>query len=1111
MIHILYVDDEELLLDLAKLFLERSGEYVVDTSITAVGLADSSSITTYDAIISDYLMPDMDGIAFLKEIRKKYPDMPFILFTGRGREEVVIEAINNGADFYLQKGGDPKAQFAELSHKVMQAVKRRQAEKELLESEHRFSKAFHANPAIAGLSDLTTGRYVDVNDAFLERLSYTKEEVIGKTSIDLNILTPDKRKDLIHELATRGHLHNYETEIRTKNGKVLNVLISGDVIVSGEEEFLLVQAVDITERITSEEALRESEYRLRSFIDNTSEAVILIDEDGKIIEWNPAAERISGILKDEAWGMTAWDIMLRMMLPERKTREHLEEMEARIKKSLKTGVPASREPVISEITGPDGDTQYIRQVTFPIPTSTGYRFGIIIEDITRQKTAEEQADRNLFNLQKSQSIAHVGNWTLDIATQKFSASEEALSLFGYPSDATPSFDEIAGMIHPEDRPRVRELFARALSTGQPYNTEMRIILPQTGELRYLYSFGEVETDEQGRPIRVFGVNQDITELKKTSCALAEQETQFRQIIDNLPISISIVTLDGTIRYANSQAMSLFEFSSMDELYNTKAPNVWADPTRRNTWLDTLQKNGIVTNFEMDLKTPSGKKFWAIGFGIIITYEGERCVLSAHHDITDRKIAEDELKKREEQYRFITENSIDVIWTMDLSGRFSYISPSVWHLRGYTPKEVMGRPLEEAISPGSLPLVVETIQNAQELIKKGIEPPPQTLEVEQPCKDGSSVWTEVIARPLYDKWGDPVGFIGVSRDITKRREAEEALRDNETKFISIFNQTPDPVLIIDSSGMILEVNHGFHDMFGFLDTEVLGKRVDEIPVLSEIAGKDILMEPAGKEGDVYRKEITFTTRMNLPIIAEVAWSRLLIHGEPCLLIQIHDNSEIRKAHDAAQKANNKLNILSSITRHDILNRVMIASLYSDEIKESVSDPTILKYLNTILQASADIEHLISFTKEYQDLGTSAPAWQQVQSVFRQSSILNLAKDIRIESDMGRLEIYADLMLEKVLYNLVENSVRHGLNLSTIRIAYGIIDNDCILTYEDDGGGVPEDDKVKIFERGFGKNTGMGLFLIREILSITGIDIHETGIYGTGVRFEIRIPSGKWRLE
>lgn len=1111
MIHILYVDDEELLLDLAKLFLERSGEYKVDTSITAVGLIDSPSIPTYDAIISDYLMPEMDGIAFLKKIREKYPDMPFILFTGRGREEVVIEAINNGADFYLQKGGDPKAQFAELSHKVIQAVKRRQAEKELLESEQRFSKAFHANPAIAGLSDLTTGRYVDVNDAFLQRLSYTKEEVIGKTSIDLHILTPEKRKELIHELKVRSHLHNYETEIRTKSGNILKVLVSGDVIKSGDDEFLLVQAVDITDRITSEEALRESEYRLRSYIENTAEAVILIDEEGKIIEWNPAAERISGILKDEAQGMSAWDIMLRMMLPERKTREHLEEIEARIKKSLKTGVPASQEPVISEITGPDGKTQFIRQVTFPIPTSMGYRFGIIIEDITRQKIAEEQADRTLFNLQRSQSIAHVGNWTLDIGTQKFSASEEALSLFGYPSDATPSFDEIAGMIHPDDRPRIRDLFARALIAGQSYNTEMRIILPQTGEQRYLHSIGEVETDEQGRPIRVFGVNQDITELKKTSCALVEQENQFRQIIDNLPISISIVTLDGAIRYANPQAMSLFEFSSMNELYNTKAPNVWTDPARRKTWLETLHKNGIVTNFEMDLRTPSGKEFWAIGFGIIITYEGERCVLSAHHDITDRKIAEDELKKREEQYRFITENSIDVIWTMDLSGRFTYISPSVWHLRGYTPQEVMESSLEETISPGSLDVVKKSIQHAQMLIKQGIDPPSQTLEIEQPCKDGSSVWTEAMARPLFDRWGDPIGFIGVSRDITKRREAEEALRDNEIKFISIFNQTPDPVLIIDSSGIILEVNHGFHEMFGLLDTEVQGKRVDEIPVLSEIAGRDILMKSAGKEGEVFRKEMTFTTRINIPIIAEVAWSQLLIHSEPCLLIQIHDISEIRKAHDAAQKANNKLNILSSITRHDILNRVMIASLYSDEIKESVSDPTLLKYLNTISQASADIEHLISFTKEYQDLGTSAPAWQQVQSVFSQPSIKSLAKDITIESDLGTLEIYADLMLEKVLYNLVENSVRHGQNLTIIRIAYGIVDNTCTLTYEDDGGGVPKGDKEKIFERGFGKNTGMGLFLIREILSITGIEIHETGIYGTGVRFEMQIPSGKWRVE
>ena len=1110
MIHVLYVDDEELLLDLAKLFLERNGEYIVDTSLTAVGLAESPSIPTYDAIISDYLMPDMDGIAFLKKIREKYPDMPFILFTGRGREEVVIEAINNGVDFYLQKGGDPKAQFAELSHKIRQAVKRRKTEKDLLVSEQRFSKVFHANPAIAGLSDLKTGRYIDVNDAFLKRLCFTKEEVIGKTSIELLILTPEKRNELLHELQTRGYLHNYETEIRTKMGEILHVLISGDVIPSGDDELLLVQAVDITERKSSEEALRESESRLRSFIENTAEAVIVVDEKGRIIEWNPAAERISGIGREEAQGRWAWDIMYRMMLPERRSSGCLKEMEAKIKNSLKTGVPVSREPIVSEILGPDGNPRYMRQVTFPIQTSRGYRFGIIIEDINRQKIAEEQAARTLYNLQKSQSIAHVGNWTLDIATQQFSASEEALSLCGYPPDATPSFDEVADLIHPDDRPRIRELFTHALATGQPYQTDMRIILPQTGEEKYILTFGEIETDDQGRPVRVFGVNQDITELKKASCALAEQEDQFRKIIDNLPISISIVTLDGIIRYANRKAMSLFEFSSMDELYHTRAPDVWADPTQRRMWLNILQNKGIVSDFEMELKTPSGRRFWAIGFGILITYHGEQCVLSAHHDITDRKHAEEELKKREEQYRFITENSIDVIWTMDLSGRFTYISPSVWHLRGYTPEEVMESSLEETISPESLPLVLDTIQRAQEMIQQGQKPPQQILEVEQPCKDGSTVWTEVIARTLSDKWGDPVGFIGVSRDITKRKKAEEAVRDNETKFISIFNQTPDPVFIIDRFGKILEINHGFHAMFGLGDAMVLGKQLNEMPVLSPIADRDILTIPSGKEGEVFRKEMILTNGMNKPIIAEVAWSGIYIHGQPCQLIQIHDISAIKTAHDAAQKANNKLNILSSITRHDILNRVMIASLYCDEIKESVSDPTIRKYLNTISQASADIEHLIRFTKEYQDLGTSAPAWQRIATILIQPPIRNLAKDVRIESDPGTLEIYADLMFEKVLYNLVENSVRHAQNLTTIRVGYQMTDGDCVIIYEDDGGGVADDEKDKIFERGYGKNTGMGLFLIREILSITGIGIRETGTYGIGVRFEMRVPAGKWRV-
>ncbi|WP_214036769.1 response regulator, partial [Methanospirillum sp.] len=128
---VLYVDDEEFLLDLARLFLERSGDMVVSVTTSPHEVLDHMESGRYDAIISDYEMPVMNGIELLKAVRERDTTFPFILFTGRGREEVAIEALNNGANFYLQKGGDPKAQFAELAHKVRQAILLNQTGKEL--------------------------------------------------------------------------------------------------------------------------------------------------------------------------------------------------------------------------------------------------------------------------------------------------------------------------------------------------------------------------------------------------------------------------------------------------------------------------------------------------------------------------------------------------------------------------------------------------------------------------------------------------------------------------------------------------------------------------------------------------------------------------------------------------------------------------------------------------------------------------------------------------------------------------------------------------------------------------------------------------------------------
>jgi len=148
MISALYVDDEPALLDLGKIFLERAGDIRVDTAFSASEALIKIKSTTYDVIISDYQMPVMDGLEFLRRIRSEYPALPFIIFTGKGREDVVIEALNGGADHYIQKGGNPKAQFAELSHTLRRAVERKRANDALLHLNRLYSVLSRTNKAV---------------------------------------------------------------------------------------------------------------------------------------------------------------------------------------------------------------------------------------------------------------------------------------------------------------------------------------------------------------------------------------------------------------------------------------------------------------------------------------------------------------------------------------------------------------------------------------------------------------------------------------------------------------------------------------------------------------------------------------------------------------------------------------------------------------------------------------------------------------------------------------------------------------------------------------------------------------------------------------------------
>lgn len=227
-------------------------------------------------------------------------------------------------------------------------------------------------------------------------------------------------------------------------------------------------------------------------------------------------------------------------------------------------------------------------------------------------------------------------------------------------------------------------------------------------------------------------------------------------------------------------------------------------------------------------------------------------------------------------------------------------------------------------------------------------------------------------------------------------------------------------------------------------------------------------------------------------------------------QVTQNLELIKTQHAFEIANKKLNLLSSITRHDILNQLTILEGYLEILEDISVEPKLLEFIRKEQQAANTIRRQIEFTKNYQDIGVKNPIWHNLSDIYK-NIVSNFPYDtIKLNAILGNFEIYADPLFPIICQNLIDNSVRHGDHVSTICILTERADNSLLLIYMDNGIGVPDHEKDVIFNRGYGKHTGMGLFLSQEILAITGLSMQEKGNYGSGVRFEIMVPDGSFRI-
>ena len=391
---------------------------------------------------------------------------------------------------------------------------------------------------------------------------------------------------------------------------------------------------------------------------------------------------------------------------------------------------------------------------------------VIVQDITERKRAEAEIRK------------------LSSAVEQSPSTVVITDLQGRIEFVNPRFSEITGYTRAEvigQNPRLlksgqhsldfyRELWQTILA-GQVWRGEL-INQTREGELYWdLASISPVRNNE-GRVTHFIKVAEDITERKQAEARLRESEAKFRSYIEHAPLAVFVS--DGIGRYveANQFALDMLGYEAA-ALYDKRIPDIVPEEDHPVLFeaVAALRSNGYYEG-ELRQRRRDGQQIWISMRAVKISDDR---FMAFCNNITDRKHAEEALRESEARYRLLADNVQDVIWLLSPDGRFTYVSPSVEKLRGYTPEEVLRQSLEEALTPTSLQVMQKAVTNYMAQIQNGVVVTvPSVYELEQPRKDGSTVWTEAVVKEILDEHGNFSGYVGVSRDISERRRTEQEL-------------------------------------------------------------------------------------------------------------------------------------------------------------------------------------------------------------------------------------------------------------------------------------------------------------------------------------------------
>lgn len=1103
MISVLYVDDETTLLDIGKIYLERAGNITVETTTSAISALDLISGGHYDVIVSDYQMPEMDGIAFLKILRTTRPDLPFIIFTGKGREEVAVEAFESGADFYLQKGGAPRPQFTELAKKIVTAYEHRRGEARICTLNRLYSVLSATNKAIVR-HDNAADLLEDICRIVVETGGF-RMAWIGR---------PDPVTHRVSPVASYGHIDGYFDEIHISSDDIPEGMEPTGTALRTGKEVIWNSIEDDTRMMTAWlDASRKRGYRAHAafpFTTRTGRAVLtLLAPDTGFFD-----EQITGLLREMTLDLTH-------------ALKALDDDEER--RRSEAALATKNEELLAANEQLTAQEEELRQS---------------YDELKHGEDALQESEEKYRQIVET---ANEGIWAMDARFATSFVNRRLCEMLGYTAPEMKGRNIRDFMDSTEEADHALRMQNRMAGKSERYERRFR---REDGSTCWLLVSVTPLLTAQGTFRGSFAMLTDISGLKEAEERLRRNEAKFRHIFDTAPNMILSINREGMIADCNSRSETLLGYGREEMIgkqvfvlvlpSQADASRAWfmeilrtGDVQARN--LRLVKKDGTVIDAHINasgLRDKAGSVFrivcildditereqmahelrrknedLAASFEELTAIEEE---LRHHHD--ELLAGEEALRESEARYRTIFENAILGIYRSTPSGTYVDLNPAFARMAGYA-------------TPDEMKAVVTDIRNIyvrqedRDYIRDQIAAGKTVsgFDTEIYHRDGHHIWINLTAQGIRNAAGEIVFYEGTTEDITARRLAEQALAEKTRLLDTLLHNLPGMAYRCrnDPAWSMEFVSGGSRFLTGYDPADLIENRNVSYGSLILSEDRDMVWDRV-QEGIRTCQPFQMEYRIR-DATGHVRWvweqGRGVFSGDGVLLAlegYISDITHDRFAQEALETANKKLQLLATVTRHDIVNQLGALRAYLELSLDDEPDAARRDMIAKEKRIVGIIEEQVLFTRDYQTVGMAAPVWQDLNESFgRATQAFSLGK-VKVESHIPDKEVLADPLFAKVFLNLVDNSLRYGgETMDRIRVSCKQEGNTLVCMYEDNGMGIAPGDKARLFTRGFGRHTGLGLFLVREILGMTKITIHETGEYTRGARFEIVVPEGAFR--